>query len=294
MEGHGSAPASAERVELSPGSRQYTVLGRAVACRGYRVDLDRARRRLELPTGAVSLVFGFGDSLRLTDAADTGGATSVMKSLVSGVRTTARIAEHRGRVGGVEVSFTPMTAQALFGVPMDEIAQSVLDPVDLLGPAAARIGEQLAECVSWPQRFALVDRLLAGRLAREDRSCPEVAWAWRQLRADASAPVGPVLAETGWSRRRMERRFREYIGVAPKAVSQIARLHRALRLLDTPMPLARIAVQAGYHDQAHLDRAFKAMTARTPSQLRTERALDPSAARPDRLADHVTSVVLST
>jgi AraC-like DNA-binding protein len=294
MTGRGGAPASAVRVELSPRCRQYAVLGRAVACRGYRVDLDRARRRLELPTGAVTLAFGFGDSLRLTDAADTGGSAEVMTSLVSGVRTTARIAEHAGRVGGVEVSFTPMTAQALFGVPMDAIAESVIDPVDLLGPTAAHIGEQLAECASWSQRFALVDRLLAGRLTREDRSCPEVDWAWRQLRTDATLPVGTVLAETGWSRRRMERRFREYVGVAPKAVSQVARLHRALRLLDTPMTLSRIAVQAGYHDQAHLDRAFKAMTARTPSRLRAERALDPSAARPDRLADHVTSIVLAT
>ena len=87
-------------------------------------------------------------------------------------------------------------------------------------------------------------------------------------------------------------RFRHYIGQSPKAVAQIARLQRALQLLDTAMPLAQVAADAGYHDQAHLDHVFKAMAGRTPSRLRAERAGSARGAGTDRLAGLATSAVL--
>lgn len=278
-------------VELPRGRTRFAALGSAVACRGFQLRSQRHSRRLELPTGAVTMVFGFGDALRLTDAADPGGAT-VLTSLVSGVRETARIGEQSGSIGGIEVSMTPMMAYAVFGAAMYELAQEAVDPVELFGPAAASLSERLAELTNWRDRFALIDRLLTDRLAVGTRCCPEVSWAWRQFYNTAPG-VRDVLAQTGWSRRRMERRFREYIGVSPKAVAQVSRLQQALRLFATPMPLAGIAVRAGYYDQAHLARTVKVMTGRTPTQLRAERARGAFTARADRLPGRITTILLS-
>ena len=283
---------SGELVVVPSGSVLFAALGCAEACRGYRVESGRTRRRLELPTGAVTVVFGFDQSVCITDATAPGHAVT-MASLVCGIRATATIGEHCGRVSGVELSLTPPMAYAVFGGVMDEMANAMVDPVELLGPAVARIGERLAHCTNWCARFALLDRLLADRLSRGTRCCPEVAWAWRQLHGGASTGVGELLVQTGWSRRRMERRFRQYIGQSPKAVAQIARLQRTLQLLDTAMPLAQVAADAGYHDQAHLAHVLKAMAGRTPSRLRAERAGSVRGVGTDRLTGRVTSAVLS-
>jgi AraC-like DNA-binding protein len=66
-----------------------------------------------------------------------------------------------------------------------------------------------------------------------------------------------------------------------------------LRLFATPMPLAGIAVRAGYYDQAHLARTVKVMTGRTPTQLRAERARGAFTARADRLPGRITTILLS-
>lgn len=292
MTNRGIKLASGELAVVPCGSAQFRALRYTVSCRGYQIESVRARQRLELPTGAVTMVFGFGQPVRLTGTTD-GGRGVTMTSLVSGVRSAATIGEHCGRVSGVELSLPPPMAYAVVGAAMNEIADAFVDPVDVFGPAAESLGERLAHCPDWPARFSVIDRLLAERLSRETRCRPEVAWVWRQLQRGSAATVGEILAETGWSRRRMERRFRECIGQSPKAVAQIARLQRALRLLDTRIPLAEVAVRSGFHDQAHLDRTFKDRTGRTPSRLRVERIRDAAAVQSDRLPGLVTSVVLS-
>ena len=277
---------------LAQGYPQPGVLGPGVSYRGFVVSSGQARRRLEVPTGFVTLVIGFGGPLQLIDALDRQPPKS-MVSLVSGVQTTAHIGEHAGHLSGVEVSIPPLVAHRLFGVDMDELANEFVDPAVLLGRKAASLADRLAEAQSWAERFAILDTVLAER-AEPGRLCaPEVAWAWGRLTDGTTANVAQLLTETGWSRRRMERRFREYVGVPPKAVGQIARLQRALYLQDSGVPLAQVATRAGFHDQAHLTRGIKAMTGLSPRPLTLAQAQTLRDPLVDRIAALVTTVVLA-
>src|SRR5438034_1187566 len=79
----------------------------------------------------------------------------------------------------------------------------------------------------------LIDGALAPRLADAHPS-REVAWAWRRLRAThGRVPVGTLAAELGWSRKRIVARFRDEIGLPPKAVARLVRFERARELAGT-------------------------------------------------------------
>jgi AraC-like DNA-binding protein len=132
---------------------------------------------------------------------------------------------------------------------MDAIANRSVDFEDLFGPAARQWVEQLEDAPTWDTRFALLDGLIARRVAQARAPSPEVVWAWRQLEHPVlSRRVGPLASELGWSRKHLIARFREQIGVPPKILARIVRFHRVVRWLDgrEQVRWAELACRAGY------------------------------------------------
>ena len=74
--------------------------------------------------------------------------------------------------------------------------------------------------------------------------------------------------DVGWSRRRLHERFTGEFGVAPKEAARLHRFDHARRLVDAGRDLAAVAFEAGFADQAHLSREWRALTGRAPTQTR--------------------------
>ena len=160
----------------------------------------------------------------------------------------------------MQVNLDPLAARALVGAPLHEIAHRTVPLEDVLD--APFLVEQLAEA-DWDTRFALLDGTLAPRLAGA-RPSPEVAWAWGRLRAThGRVPIGVLAAELGWSRKRIVARFRDEIGLPPKAVARLLRFERARELAGT-MAWGELAYECGFSDQSHLIAEFRRITGRTP------------------------------
>lgn len=115
--------------------------------------------------------------------------------------------------------------------------------------AGARLRQQLLEAAhppaDWPDALAV--ELL------QDPSCRLESWA----RGHGLAP------ET------VSRRFHAVFGVTPARFRAEARARRAFALITgSDAPLARIAAEAGFADQAHLSRATHALTGYPPRAWR--------------------------
>jgi len=63
------------------------------------------------------------------------------------------------------------------------------------------------------------------------------------------------------------RQFQDCFGLPPHAYQIQARIRLAKRLIRAGEPLAEAAVQAGFHDQSHLNRHFKKALGVTPGQF---------------------------
>jgi AraC-like DNA-binding protein len=232
---------------------------------GYREWLPQPFRRLEVPSGEVHVIVSFGPQVRVP---------APVRSFVAAPHTTHTIVDFDREQHGVELRLTPIGTHMLLGVPMHELADRVTPIEDLLGRDGAELPERLYEAGTWPERFALLDRLLARRLAEARAPLAGVEHTWRRLvQTDGAATVEALAAEVGWSRRHLFARFREHTGLPPKVFARILRFQRAAALMADPggPSLCEIALDCGYYDQAHLNRDFRAFAGRTPTELLARR-----------------------
>ncbi len=133
--------------------------------------LLRPRRKLEIPVSAVTLVLGFAEELRVSDLGE-GAAADSYDSFLAGLQTRAKIVENNRSLYAVEVVLMPWVAFTLFGVAMHEVAESVLDPGDLLGGRVRDLTGALAALPDWEQRFELLDTVLAQWIDRGPAHSP--------------------------------------------------------------------------------------------------------------------------
>ncbi|WP_228122539.1 hypothetical protein [Saccharothrix syringae] len=161
-------------------------------------------------------------------------------SPVLGLRDRPLEVVQEGACRDVTVALTPAGAHALFGVPLRELANEVTALADLLGREAALLLERLAEAPGRPARFRVLDAWLGPRLDAGPEQAGPVRWAWRRVMASGGrVRVDRLAAEVGWTRQHLTSRFREQVGLTPKAAARVARLHRAVSLPTRPVPGGR-------------------------------------------------------
>ena len=88
------------------------------------------------------------------------------------------------------------------------------------------------------------------------------------------ARVGAAAAELGVSARQLQRRVSDAVGYGPKMLARVLRFRR-LQLLP-PAPLAELALDAGYADQAHMTAEVSHLTGLSPVRFLKDRT--PTAA----------------
>jgi AraC-like DNA-binding protein len=248
-------------MELAMRSPHPSLLAQARSVAGWHERADGPVRRSELPGARIVLVISFGPSMDVDERRYT--------SFVAGLHEAPALTEHAGESHGVEVYFTPLGATRFFGMPMSELTHRVVELEDVIGRQADALAAQLYEAPGWPARLALLERTIAARVIEAPPLPTELEWAWRRLLAtDGAVPIAALAGELGWSRRHLAARFREQIGLPPKAVARVLRFERAAERLRAGADLGRLALECGYYDQAHFNRDFRAFAGVTPTEYR--------------------------
>lgn len=226
------------------------------------------RREHVLPTGTMHLALRLdGPPLRLFAGADDRGGRPLGHAVVGGVRDMFYARETGMPGGSVGAQVEPGVAVALFGATAEELAgtHTLLD--GLWGREADLLLERLQEARGPHQRIALLERHLLLRLATRPQRHPAVALALARLHAGGS--VAEAVRASGLSHRHLLLRFRAWTGLAPKQHGRVLRLQDALEALRRPaLGLADVGALAGFADQAHFTREFRAFAGMTPSAWR--------------------------
>jgi AraC-like DNA-binding protein len=225
---------------------------------GIRIRSSRPVVTRALPSRYVTLIVGLGSSFRIAHSATFG-------AFVAGLGDAPTIVESGAALEGVHVFLNPLGTKALLDVPSSALAGDVVDLHDVAGSRAGELQESLQAVPSWPERFAVLDRVFCDLLT-ERRVLPEIDWAWQTIMRDAGGSRIESLAERiGWSRRHFTQRFRTELGVTPKTVARIARFEQTCAMFKRGRTaLADTAMAAGYHDQSHMAREWQALAGCTP------------------------------
>jgi AraC-like DNA-binding protein len=259
---HETDAATVEVARRTPCRELGPFLGRALE--GWTQTRGTAVHLREVPFPGLPLILNLGPRWEVDG--------EPLDSFVAGLHERPAFVAGEPSYSCVELRLSPLGARRLFGLPLHELANTTVALEDVL-PGAAELTERLRESSSWATRLDLVEAFVLRRLAASDAPHAGVAWAWRSLvTSGGRAGVGTLAAELGWSRRRLVARFREEIGLAPKAAARVIRFDRAIARLRSGSPFADVASACGYYDQAHLNREFRELAWMTPGEFRSASA----------------------
>lgn len=230
-----------------------------------------------LPSPYMTVIFTLDDPLTIAAHPDPSQPAGSYLTLAGGLHTAPALIIHEGAQSGIQLAVSPLGARALLGLPASELVSLDVEATEVCGGLATEIQQRIQAAASWPERFAVLDEVLSGRL----RSNPadgrqtvssEVRFAWERLLATGGTTTVSALAEeTGWSARHLRTKFTDEVGLTPKAAARVVRFDRARRLLQRraasgrPLELAALAAHCGFYDQAHLDAEFKVLAGSPPT-----------------------------
>lgn len=221
-----------------------------------------AIRERALPSGSMHLALRLdGRGVTLFDGDDDTRGHCLGHGVIAGVRDRCYLKDTSEPSRSVGAVLLPGACRALFGDGAGAFANRHVALTDVFGGAARTLHEMLAAESSAPRRIALLDQFLLRRLRPVRALHPPIAQALANL-ADGTA-IARLAAASGSSHKRFIAQFRDAVGLAPKRYARVQRLQRALAIAPG-IRWCDAAVDAGYSDQAHLSREFRALTGLTP------------------------------
>ena len=174
-----------------------------------------------------------------------------------------------GEYANFTIHFQPTGFHRLFGIPMSELADQAIPAETVLGRAVNDLQEQLQEADNLSERVRLAEHFLLPGVRRAASIHP-IAWAAQSILAcHGLVSLDELRTASGLSLRQMERQFDRCVGVTPKRFARIVRFQRAVTLgrIYGEGNWSRIAAEAGYFDQMHLIKDFRAFSGQTPTLL---------------------------
>lgn len=235
------------------------------ACVGYEYSLSAEAIHYGLPSTGITVIIAFDEPL---DCSWLGGEERARyDTLLAGLHTRPSLIRTHGHQHGIQLTLTPLGVRALFGAPAGAFAHVLVD-----GDDDSRIPAGLQRRLQdspWRDRFRLLDEYLLRRIDPAVNGIrPELARAW-QLLGIRTGPtrVQHVAGEVGLSRRQLLTAFREEFGVTPTQARRLARFDMAQHLLKSGWRAADAAARAGYADQPHLNREWRALAGITPTEM---------------------------
>jgi AraC-like DNA-binding protein len=208
--------------------------------------------------------------------------------VVAGPATGPVLSEVPADTAAAGVRFRVGAAGSALGLPACELLDATVALEDLWGADGARLAERLYAAPGPEAMLAELTNAVVQRL-------PPPAGLDRAVRAAAVGAARPdvrvreLADRVGVSERQLRRRFAAAVGYGPKTLQRVLRFQRFLALArrepglpeawpfgpeTTPAPtdLARLALDAGYADQAHLTRECRRLAGVTPTALMRARA----------------------
>lgn len=243
---------------------------------GYRSEPGPPGVHQGVPSGHLTFVICLDGKVEMLANSDPARPPGSFTALVAGLHDRpARIASGAAQTG-LQLALTWRGTRALFGMPAGELAGDTVDLAALLGRRTGPLLERVAEPGTWVERFARLDAALAALVeaSADGAARPEVGYAWDRLQqTGGTLRIAELAREVGWSRRHLADQLRRETGLAPKAAARVIRFERACdRLRFTRDPLATVAADCGYVDQAHLSRDFRDLAGLTATAWRSESA----------------------
>jgi AraC-like DNA-binding protein len=241
-------------------------LARFVECYWMITDDSIAPRQQKIvPDGFPEIIVHLADPYKINI---DGQWAEQSQFLIAGQLRKYFYLENTGTSAVFGIKLKPAALTLLFEIDMSQLTDSVFDfdrfdlaeTQDWKKSMAAATG--FDQCIQVTESFlsANISGVSPMRLPIED--CLDIIFS----RAGACS-ISDLASVGGVGTRQLELYFKKFVGLSPKFFSRVVRFSKIFTLIQENKPdWPEIAHLAGYFDQAHFIRNFKAFTGEEPSR----------------------------
>jgi AraC-like DNA-binding protein len=233
---------------------------------GHASELSEAMQPV-LPDGRPELIVHFGDAFERIDG--RGAWVKQPHVLLAGQLDRQLLLRPTGTIAVVGLRFRACGASGALDVPLDRLTGETLALGDVSRSLADAVRSVRDETDSADEGARLlVERTRSLFASSEiDRRIQRAVDCIEAARGRVT--MDDVAGAAGMTRRHLERRFRELVGLSPKRLARIARFQHAIATLEEAEGRgrgARTALACGYADQAHFIRDFTMLAGCAPGE----------------------------
>lgn len=184
---------------------------------------------------------------------------------ITGVTKTHRMIRYDANSGVLLVRFKPGGALAFFKEPLNEFSGLSIGLDDIIEKTSIlKTEDLLAEASTNKERIKIVESFLLANI--RPASCdPRVSAAVSVIRSlKGNLRIKELASRLSINVNSLEKKFRAQIGVSPKQYASILRLKSVINSYSAEVDLTEITYDAGFFDQSHFIKDFKAFTGENP------------------------------
>ena len=230
--------------------------------------IDPQRQRI-IPDGCLELAFVLGDDIKRYTSENE--FILQPRAMVIGQTLEPFYIEPTGYVNTFAVRFYPYGFANFVSTPIHELSNKETPLAPLFGEEfSRRLEQEIIEAEGSEQRIEIVERMLLGKLNEESTVDKIVKSTIDALLASkGGTTIQAILQEDASQRRKLERKFRQQIGISPKQLSKVIRLQTALKMIlnEDEKSLTHIAYESEFYDQAHFSKDFRQFTGVNPKEF---------------------------
>lgn len=223
------------------------------------------RQEKIIPDGYPEIILHYADHYKI----NLNGTWSLQTpDLLGGQISRYFYLENTGRSGMIGIKLFPTALRHLFGISMHTLTDSVVDLNSVLGHSLDGIGNAVRDAINHTEQIEVLNVVFsdaASKRAEVDHLIDRIVESI--LQKQGLITISELTETFGVGERRLERLFREYVGLSPKFYSRIIRFNAIFSLkqqgLDSWMDLV---YETGFYDQSHFIKNFKEFTGEEPSE----------------------------
>jgi AraC-like DNA-binding protein len=249
-------------------------LSHYVECLWRAQGLTAHKRERVLPNAVVEVIINLGSFHKILERDDYSCERLYRDSWVAGIQNRHLVIESVRETDLVGMRFRPGGAYALFGFPMSELADEVIELDLIRRQRFANLREELLQAGSTAAKFRVVEAMLLRALDFSRSAHPAVAHLADRIRAwDGAVRISELVEQVALSHKRLMQLFQRDVGMTPKALAQIYRFQSVLRRIarQRSPDWSRVAAECGYYDQPHLVHEFRRLSGLTPNEYLASR-----------------------
>lgn len=219
------------------------------------------------PSGFNALVFNYADpywAFLQEEQKD-----QVPLAFASGQFTGNYHLELKGKIGMIGIVLKASSLYNFFGLNMVNMVNKRLALEEFLGEAGNKIHQEIINASSIEERIKILQDFLLGQLETVKRKLSIIDEAIYFIdHKNGMLTIDEVLSRFKISRRYLEKKFLEKVGISPKLYARIKRFAYLSNKVvhNQEVDWQDIVFENGFHDQSHLVKDYKAFNQMNPSE----------------------------